>query len=94
MIDGTLRDSILARLRRIEGQIRGIGDMVEDNRYCIDILTQTRAVSAALRKVEDLVMHNHLNTCVADAMRNSNPEQQKQKIDEIMNVFSALRRHG
>jgi CsoR family transcriptional regulator, copper-sensing transcriptional repressor len=84
----------LSRLRRIEGQIRGIQKMVEDERYCVDILTQISAVVAALHGVEDQVMENHLNTCVADAMRSDDAGEKAQKIDEIMTVVSKFRKHG
>ena len=87
-------DQALRRLRRIEGQIRGIQKMVEQDRYCVDILTQTSAVIAALHGVEDLVMENHLNTCVADAMKSDDPNQKTEKIDEMMTVISKFRKHG
>lgn len=76
------------RLSRIEGQIRGIRKMIEDGRYCIDILTQTRAISAAINKVEALIMKQHLETCVADSLAGSNKDDKESKIDEIMEVFS------
>lgn len=83
-----------ARLRRIEGQIRGIQKMVDEDRYCVDILTQISAVVAALHGVEDLVMENHLNTCVADAMRSDDPRDKAEKIDEVMKVMTKFRKHG
>jgi len=76
----------LDRLRRIEGQVRGIAKMVEDDRYCVDILTQTRAVQAALRKVEDAILRRHVETCVVDAARAGQPEQDA-KIAELMDVI-------
>lgn len=87
-------DKAMTRLRRIEGQIRGIHKMLEDDRYCIDILTQTSAVIAALHGVEDLVMENHLNMCVADAMKSNDPEQKREKVDEVMQVITKFRKHG
>ena len=87
-------EQVRSRLRRIEGQIRGIEKMVEEERYCVDILTQTSAVIAALHGVEDLVMENHLNTCVADAMKSDDPDAKREKIDEIMTVVSKFRKHG
>lgn len=87
-------DKATARLRRIEGQIRGIQKMVDDDRYCVDILTQISAVVAALHGVEDLIMENHLNTCVADAMRSDDPNEKSEKIDEVMKVMSKFRRQG
>jgi DNA-binding FrmR family transcriptional regulator len=88
------RDKALARLRRIEGQIRGIHKMVQEGRYCVDILTQTSAVVAALHGVEDLVMENHLTTCVADAMKNDDPRLKDEKIEEVMTVITKFRKHG
>lgn len=82
------------RLKRIEGQIRGLQKMVDDDRYCIDILTQTASVVSALKGVEDLVMDQHLHTCVADAMRSNDGAKQKEKIDEVMTVLSKFRKHG
>ena len=61
------------RLRRIEGQVRGIARMVEEDRYCIDILTQIRAVRAALRRVEDEVLNDHVAHCVEGASRAATP---------------------
>ncbi len=87
-------EKTLARLRRIEGQIRGIHKMLEEDRYCVDILTQTSAVIAALHGVEDLVMENHLNTCVADAMKSNDPDEKREKIDEVMTVITKFRKHG
>jgi DNA-binding FrmR family transcriptional regulator len=68
--------------------------MIEDDRYCIDILNQTSAAVSALRRVEDGVMENHLNTCVADAMRSDDPAAKLEKTTEIMDVISRFRRHG
>ncbi len=80
------------RLRRIEGQIRGIQKMIDEDRYCVDILTQISAVVAALHGVEDLVMENHLNTCVADAMMSNDPKAKTEKVDEVMRVMTKFRR--
>ncbi len=93
-MDTTHGEPAIARLRRIEGQIRGIQKMLEEGRYCVDILTQTSAVVAALHGVEDLVMENHLNTCVAAAMKSENPEEKRRKVDEVMMVVTKFRKHG
>lgn len=94
MMNEKQKEDVVKRLNRIEGQIRGINKMVSDNRYCIDILTQSRAIVAAIRKVEDLVMHQHLQTCVAESMRNDNSEDKEDKIGEIMDVISKFRKSG
>lgn len=82
----------LRRLSRIEGQIRGVRKMIGEGRYCIDILTQTRAVSAALNRVEAMIMKQHLETCVAESLAGGNEEDKQTKIGEIMEVFSRFNR--
>ncbi len=77
----------LRRLKRIEGQVRGLARMVEDDRYCIDVVTQIGAVRAALRKVEEEVLRDHVAHCVEGAIASGNKGQQRRKIVELMNVF-------
>ena len=74
----------LKRLSRIEGQVRGISRMVEEERYCIDILTQIAAVRAALQRVEQDILHEHMQHCVHHAFTIGSAAEQKKKIDEIM----------
>lgn len=88
------RARVVSRLKRIEGQIRGIQKMVEDNRYCIDVLTQTASIVSALRGVEDQIMQQHLETCVSDAMSSNNQSLKDEKISEVMTVLSKFRKHG
>ena len=82
----------LNRLRRIEGQTRGIARMVEEDRYCIDILTQIQAVTAALKKVEDQILREHVEHCVEHALKSGDDAEKNAKIDELLTVFS--RRSG
>jgi CsoR family transcriptional regulator, copper-sensing transcriptional repressor len=77
----------LKRLKRIEGQVRGVARMVEQNRYCIDVVTQIGAVRAALRKVEEEVLRDHVGHCVEGAIASGNKSQQRRKIAELMDVF-------
>ena len=77
----------LKRLKRIEGQVRGLSRMVEGDRYCIDIVTQIGAVRAALRKVEEEVLRDHVAHCVDGAIASGNRSQQRRKIAELMDVF-------
>lgn len=84
--------SVISRLRRVEGQLRGIQQMVDDDRYCIDILTQIRSASAAMDKIEDLIMRSHLETCVATAMRSGVRTEQEEKVDEVMTLLARFRR--
>ena len=81
-----------ARLARIEGQVKGIRKMVDDNRYCVDILMQTAAVISALKRVEDIVMENHLKTCVSSALQGDDEAEHTLKIAEVMEVLSKFRR--
>ena len=79
--------SCRSRLRRIEGQVRGIERMIDEERYCIDILTQLQAVRAALKKVEDEVLKDHVEHCVHDAIRGGKADEQVEKIDELLRVL-------
>ncbi|HAF85179.1 MAG TPA: transcriptional regulator [Sphaerochaeta sp.] len=86
------KNKIDPRLARIEGQVKGIRAMVQDDRYCVDILLQLSAVISALKKVEDLVMENHLNTCVTDALKSEDEKESQLKISELMDVMAKFRR--
>lgn len=94
MLNERQKEQVANRLRRIEGQVSGIARMIEEDRYCMDILNQTAAVVSALRKVEGIVMENHLNTCVADAMRSNDPAQQREKTAEVMDIIGKYRKTG
>ena len=85
-------DALSKRLNRIEGQVRGISKMVEDKRYCIDIITQIAAVQSALRRVEEAILKDHVAHCVEHAIRSGNAEDQRQKVAELMEVFSRSNR--
>ncbi len=77
----------LSRLSRIEGQVRGVAKMIEEERYCIDILTQLRAIRAALDKVETQVLKDHADHCIADAISSGNEDDQKKKFSELIDLF-------
>ena len=77
----------LKRLGRIEGQVRGLARMVEDGRYCIDIVTQISAVRAALRKAEEEILRDHVAHCVEGAIASGNKRDQRRKVAELMDVF-------
>ena len=72
------------RLKRIEGQVRGIARMIEEDRYCIDVLTQVRAVRAALRRVEDEVLNDHVAHCVAGAIASGDGAEPRRKVQELL----------
>ena len=80
------------RLKRIEGQIRGITRMVEEDRYCIDILNQIQAVKAALGKAENEILKGHAAHCVEDAIRSKNVKEQRQKFSELVELFEKTKR--
>ena len=86
------KSSCLKRLSRIEGQVRGLARMVEDDRYCIDIVTQIAAVRAALRRVEEEVLRDHVTHCVEHAIVSGDPAEQRRKIAELMDVLSRTAR--
>jgi DNA-binding FrmR family transcriptional regulator len=84
--------SVLKRLKRIEGQVRGLARMVEADRYCIDVVTQISAVGAALRGVEEEVLRDHVANCVEHAIASGNKAEQRRKIAELMDVLSRAAR--
>ena len=82
-----IKASCQKRLGRIEGQVRGISKMLEEGRYCIDIVTQISAVRAALRRVEEEVLKDHVAHCVEHAIASGDKADQRQKIAELMDVI-------
>ncbi len=86
------KTAVQKRLNRVEGQVRGISRMVEGDRYCIDIVTQIAAVRAALRRIEEEVLRDHVAHCVEHAIRSGKPEEQRKKIAELMEVFGRAER--
>jgi DNA-binding FrmR family transcriptional regulator len=83
-----IKASCQKRLSRIEGQVRGLSKMVDEDRYCIDIVTQISAVRAALRRVEEEVLRDHVAHCVEHAITSGNKADQREKIAELMAVVS------
>jgi DNA-binding FrmR family transcriptional regulator len=86
------KSSRLKRLSRIEGQVRGLGRMIEEDRYCIDIITQIAAARAALARVEEEILEDHIAHCVDQAIASGDPDQQRQKIAELMELLQRARR--
>ena len=87
-----IKTSCQKRLSRIEGQIRGLSKMVEEDRYCIDIITQISAVRAALRRVEEEVLKDHVAHCVEHAITSGDKSDQRKKIAELMAVIGRVDR--
>ncbi|MEJ2377691.1 MAG: metal-sensitive transcriptional regulator [Pseudolabrys sp.] len=83
----TSKASTLKRLKRIEGQVRGLARMVEDDRYCIDIVTQIGAVRAALRRAEEGILREHVASCVEHAISSGDKAGQRRKVAELMEVM-------
>jgi DNA-binding FrmR family transcriptional regulator len=84
--------AVTKRLKRIEGQVRGLIRMVEDDRYCIDIVTQLSAVRAALRRVEDEILTDHVGNCVEYAIASGNKAEQRRKVAELTDVLRRAER--
>lgn len=86
------RTETINRLKRIEGQVRGIAQMVVDDRYCIDILHQVQAVKAALAKVESGILKGHAASCVAEAIASRDEAEQRVKFNELIDLFERVKR--
>lgn len=87
MLTTKIQQDSISRLKKIEGQIRGLQRMVEEKKYCVDILFQISAVCGALRKVGHAILKNHIETCVADAIASSTEEDKDKKVEELVEVF-------
>lgn len=81
------KQQVKSRLARVEGQVRGLTQMIADDRYCIDVITQVRAARAALAKVEQMVLADHLGSCVEAAIASGDPSQQRAKVAELIDVL-------
>jgi CsoR family transcriptional regulator, copper-sensing transcriptional repressor len=88
MMDAETKRQASGRLRRIAGQIQGVQRMVEEEKYCVDILLQISAVQGALEQVSKILMTRHIETCVQDSLRAGSERERSQKIDELVRVFT------
>ncbi len=86
------RTQLLNRLSRVEGQVRGVSKMIEDGRYCIDVLTQIRAVRAALARVEATMLQDHLNHCIENAIVSGDAGEQRKKAAELIELLGRSER--
>ncbi len=93
MINKQVENKTMIRLRKIEGQIKGIQKMIEQRRYCIDVVMQITAAESALHTVAEIVLRNHLETCVKDAFMSKDIQKRDRKISELMKVYKNLRKH-
>jgi DNA-binding FrmR family transcriptional regulator len=80
------------RLKRSEGQIRGIIKMLEDERYCIEVLNQMQAVKAAIARAESEILKDHAATCVESAIKSGDKAEQREKVSELIDLFDKLKR--
>ena len=85
-------ERIIARLRSVEGHVRGVARMVEEGAYCVDVVHQIDAVQKALRKVSGLILDRHLHHCATAAIRGDDPAERERVIGELLDVFEAGRR--
>jgi CsoR family transcriptional regulator, copper-sensing transcriptional repressor len=92
VMQNNIKTSCQKRLSRIEGQVRGLSKMVEEERYCIDIVTQISAVRAALRRVEEEVLKDHVSHCVEHAIASGDKTDQRKKLAELMAVIGRTER--
>ena len=86
------KPKLLNRLNRIEGQVRGIAKMIDEDRYCIDVLTQLQAVRSALARVEGEMLKDHLNQCIVGAMASGDVDEQRQKAQELIELLGRTAR--
>ncbi len=87
MMDAKTRKNVLARLRRIEGQVKGIQRMIDEEKYCVDVILQIAAAQAALAKSGKIVLGAHIQTCVVSALSSGSEAERQTKIDELLEVF-------
>jgi DNA-binding FrmR family transcriptional regulator len=90
-VETVAREGVRKRLRRIEGQVRGVVRMVEEDRYCIDVLTQIQAIRAALGRVESEMLKTHLGSCIETAITGGDPAEQRRKAAELIELLERTR---
>jgi CsoR family transcriptional regulator, copper-sensing transcriptional repressor len=86
-------EAVIHRLKNVEGHLRGIEHMVEEQVYCIDVLRQIQAAQAALSKISVQILDEHLNSCVITAVRGEDPQERERVLKEIADVFDAATKH-
>ena len=90
--DDSKKSAIQTRLKRIEGQVRGIQRMVEEDRYCVDVLVQVSAIHESLRKVSEILLRDHLSHCVTHAIQSDDPGRREEIYDELADLFNKYAR--
>jgi DNA-binding FrmR family transcriptional regulator len=89
---GKQNAAIVNRLKRIEGQVRGVAQMVEEGRYCIDVLNQVQAIKSALARAESEILKDHAACCVSEAIASGDAEQQRAKFGELIDLIEKVKR--
>lgn len=92
MMNSETRDAAIRRLARIEGQVRGISKMVQEDKYCIDIVRQIQAVKAALSGLEQVILADHIDTCVDHALTSEDLADRRAKVDELVAVLGGRKK--
>jgi len=83
----SFKKQILNRMNYLSGHLEGIKKMIKEDKYCVDIILQNEAVISALKKINEMILKNHLNTCVTEAIKNKNEKERKKKIKELLELF-------
>jgi DNA-binding FrmR family transcriptional regulator len=83
----SIKKKVLNRMNYLIGHLKGVKKMIENDEYCIDIILQNEAVISAIKKVNEMILENHLNTCVAEAIKNKNEKERRKKIKELLDLF-------
>ncbi len=94
MLDAAVRKKVVARLRRVEGQVAALQRMLDEDEYCVDVLIQISAAQGALGKVGEIVLSSHIETCVREAFERGEESERLEKIEELMDVFARYSRIG
>ncbi len=92
MMKSDTKDSARKRLSRIEGQVRGVSRMIDEDRYCIDVVRQVQAIKAALSSLEKVVLDDHLQTCVDHALTSDDVNARREKVEELVAVLGGRKK--
>jgi len=82
-----VKKQILNRISYLSGHLKGIRKMIQDDKYCIDVIKQNEAVTAAIKKLNQMILENHLNVCVTETIKGKSEKEKKKKIKELLEIF-------
>lgn len=91
MINERVEKECVTRISKIKGQVNGIEKMIKERKYCVDVVMQISAAEAALHKVSEIILRNHIETCVTNVFRADDEGERKRKIDELMEIYTKIR---